>query len=215
MIGKAGQRMRNVEKKSAEMAAKVEQARKALANAEQNRHGNVKARAEARSHFHETQQEYFARFPSGCPLDKGAGPAAAAGIKDASGDVVMGDLNDVVIEPPEDADQETKDHWEQHTELEKKLQLLRGEMGAEAAKRRKVNVEMRQPPRRLLSCKQQRRTPQRKQEGRRAFDQGADDGEILSSEQSHVASIFCLQTSRVWVLLQRNSNCTQRHDYHV
>ena len=114
MVDKARRRMRNLEKKSAEMAAKVEQARRSIASAELNRDANEKAWAEARSHFHKTQQEHFARFPSGCPLDndvgagQGAGPAAAAGIKDASGDVVMGEVNGVVIEPPEDGDQETK-----------------------------------------------------------------------------------------------------------
>ena len=46
---------------------------------------------------------------------------AAAGIKDSSGDVVMDEVNGVVIEPPEDADQETKDLWQQHRELKKKL----------------------------------------------------------------------------------------------
>ena len=69
--------------------------------------------AEAGSHFHKTQQEYFARFPSGCPLDNDisagqcAGPAAAAGTKDAGGNVVTCDVNGAVIEPREDADQET------------------------------------------------------------------------------------------------------------
>ena len=137
--------MRNVEKKSADMAAKVEQARNALAAAEQNRDANEKGLAVARSPFHTTQQEHFARFPSGCPLDndvcagQGAGPAAAAGNKDASGDVAMDEVDGVVIELPEDADQETKDLWQQHRELEKHVQQLRGEMGPQAAKRRKVN----------------------------------------------------------------------------
>ena len=45
--------------------------------------------------------------------------------------------NGAVIEPPEDADQQTKDLWKQHSELETKL---RGEMGAQAAKRRKDNL---------------------------------------------------------------------------
>ena len=44
--------MRNVEKKSAGMAAKVEQSRKALATAEQNRDAKEKALAKGRSHFH-------------------------------------------------------------------------------------------------------------------------------------------------------------------
>ena len=85
-------------------------------------------------------------FLHGCPLDDDvcagqcAGPAPAAGIKDAGGDVVMCDVNGAVIESPEDADQETKDLWKQHSELEKKLQHLRGEMGAQAAKRRKINL---------------------------------------------------------------------------
>ena len=104
---------KHIEKKSAEMAAKVEQAPRALASAEQNRDAKVKALAEARSHFHKTQQEHFAHFPNGCPLDndvgtgQGAVPAAAASHKDACGDVVMCEVNGAVIEPPED--QETKD----------------------------------------------------------------------------------------------------------
>ena len=102
--------MRNVEKMGADMAAKVEQARKALAAAEHNRDANEKALAVARSPCHTTQQEHFARFPSGCPLDndvcagQGAVPAAAAGNKDASGDVAMDEVDGVVIELPEDAD---------------------------------------------------------------------------------------------------------------
>ena len=131
MVEKAGQRLRNVEKKSTEMAAKVEQARKALAPAEQNRDANQNAVAEARSHFHETQQEHFARFPSGCPLDndvcagQGAVPAATASSKDAGADVVMGEVDSVATELREDANQETKDLWQQHRELEKKMQQLR------------------------------------------------------------------------------------------
>ena len=78
---------------------------------------------------------------SGCALDddicagQGAGRAAAASNKDASGEV-----DGVVDELPEDADQETKDFWQQCSDLEKKMQQLRGEMGAQAAKRRKVNL---------------------------------------------------------------------------
>ena len=45
----------------------------------------------------------------------------------------MCEVNGAVIEPPEDADQETKDFLKQHNELEKKLQHLRGEVGAQAA----------------------------------------------------------------------------------
>ena len=53
----------------------------------------------------------------------------------------MGEIDGVVIEPPEDADQETKDPRQQHRELEKRMLQLRREMGAKAAKRRKVNME--------------------------------------------------------------------------
>ena len=99
------------------MAAKVEQARKALASAEQNRDANEKALAEARCHFHKTQQELFARFPSGCPLDndvsagQGAVLAAAACNNDASGDVAMVEVDGVVIELPE-GDRESGFHSE-------------------------------------------------------------------------------------------------------
>ena len=61
--------------------------------------------AEARSHFHKNQQEHFARFPAGCPLD-----------------------NDAFI---------VHGRW---VELEKRMQQIRGEMGAHEAKRRKVNL---------------------------------------------------------------------------
>ena len=73
---------------------------------------------------------------------QGAVLAAAASNKDASGDVEMGEVDGVVIELPKDADQETKDLWQQHCDLEKRMLQLRGEMGAEAANNRKVNLEM-------------------------------------------------------------------------
>ena len=71
----------------------------------------------ARSYLCETQREHFVRFPSGCPLDN---DAAAASNRDASGDVAMGEVDGVVIEQ------------------------VRGEMGAQAAKRRKVNLASRE-----------------------------------------------------------------------
>ena len=143
MVEKAVPRLRNVAKKSAEMAAKVEQARNARATAEQNRDANEKALVEARSHFHKTQQEHFARFPSGCPPDndvcagQGAVLAVAASNKDASGVVEIGEVDGVVIELPEDADQETKDNGQQHRELEKRMPQLRGEMGAKKGQAQK------------------------------------------------------------------------------
>ena len=176
--------MRNVEKKSAEMAAQVEQARKALASAEQNRDAKEKALAEARSHFHKTQQEYFARFPSGCPLDNdvGAGqvvePMAAAGIKDASGDVAVGEVDGVVIELPEDADEETKDLWQQHRELKKRMLQFRREIEEKWVVKRPSAERSR-----LLICKRLWQKPPRRLQGRRIFDRSADDEEILSSEQ--------------------------------
>ena len=117
MVDKAGQRMRNVEKKSAGMAAKVEQA---PASAEKNRVAYEKALAEARSQFPKTQQEHFARFLSGCSLDndacavQGAAPAAAEEQATKTPAVALGEVDGVVIELPEDADQETKDLWQQH-----------------------------------------------------------------------------------------------------
>ena len=140
---KAGERMRNVKKKSAEVEAKVEQARGALASAEQNRDANEKALAEARSHFHKTEQEqnHVARFPSGCPLDNRisagqcARPAAAAGNKDASGDVAMGEVDGVDIDlTSRTLTKKPKTFGTQQ------MQQLRGDMGAQAAKRRKVNL---------------------------------------------------------------------------
>ena len=72
---------------------------------------------------------------------QGAVLAAAASNKDASGDMEIREVDGVVTEPPEDADQDTKDLWQQHRELEKRMLQLRGEMDAEAGKRRKVNLE--------------------------------------------------------------------------
>ena len=70
MVDKAGKRMRTIEQKSAEMAAKVEQAWKAVASAEQDPDTNEKALAEERSHFHKTQQEHFCSFPFWFPSGK-------------------------------------------------------------------------------------------------------------------------------------------------
>ena len=84
MVEKLDKEGATLRKKSADMAAKVEQARKTLAAAEQNRDANEKALAVARSLFHTTQQEHYARFLSGCPLDddvcagQGAGPAGGS-----------------------------------------------------------------------------------------------------------------------------------------
>ena len=50
--------------------------------------------------------------------------------------MVVCEVNGAVIEP-EDADQETKELWNQHSELEKKLPHLRGELGAQATKQQK------------------------------------------------------------------------------
>ena len=132
-------------KEYAETAAKVEQAREALASAQQNRDADEKALAEERSHFHKSQQEHVARFPSGCPLDTDVSAvqfvlaAAAASNKDASGDV---------------ADQETEDLWQRHRELEKKMQQLLGEMGAQAEKRRKVNLASTEAVAKVAGCLQ-------------------------------------------------------------
>ena len=52
MVDKTWERVRNIEKQNAATAAKVDQARKAFASAEQNRDANETALAEARSHFH-------------------------------------------------------------------------------------------------------------------------------------------------------------------
>ena len=67
-----------------------------------------------------------------------------------------GKVDGAVIEPPEDADQEAKDIWKQHNELERKLQHIRGEMGAQAAKRRKVNLASPQGAEYLSACQGRR-----------------------------------------------------------
>ena len=137
MVQKAVQRLHRVEKKCAEMAAKVEQARKALATAEHSLHANEKALAEARSHFHMTQQEHFARFPSGCPLDNDvcAGRSAvlvAAATRTPAGTWQWTRSTAWSSSSPEDIDQETKHLWQQLRELKKRMLRLRGEMGAKA-----------------------------------------------------------------------------------
>ena len=55
------------------------------------------------------------------------GPVVAAGGKDANGDVPMGGIDGVDVEPPAGADQETKE--------------LFLDLGAQAAKRRMVDLE--------------------------------------------------------------------------
>ena len=155
IVERAGQRMRNDEKS----AAIVEQARRALATAEQNRDANEKALAAARSHVRKTRQEHFARFPHGCPLDNDVGAeqgvvlASAASYKDTSGDVAMGDVDCVVIEHPRKLTRKPEDLWKKHSEPENLMWQLRGGMGAQAAE--------------LHACP----------------DQSADDEEVLNSEQ--------------------------------
>ena len=68
MVEKAEQRMRNVDKKSAEMAAKVEQVRKALATAEQNRDANEKALGPAEEPLSQDAARAFCSFPFWLPL---------------------------------------------------------------------------------------------------------------------------------------------------
>ena len=109
---------------------------------------------------------------------------AAAGTKDAW-DVVMCEVNGAVIEPPEDVDQETKDLLEG---------AQRGRKDAAASSVEKWVLKrpsagkstwqaLRQPPRRLPICRQQRQKLLRRLQGRRIFDQRADDEEVLSSLQ--------------------------------
>ena len=66
--------------------------------------------------------------------------------KDASAGAAMGEVDGVVIGLLEDADQEIRDLWQQHRELEKKMHQLRGGMEAQAAKRRKVNLASPEAP---------------------------------------------------------------------
>ena len=173
VVEKAGQRMRNVEKRVAEMAAKVEEARKALPSTEEKRVANEKALVEARRHFHKTQQEHFARFPSCCPVDNDAfvvqarcpqqqqaAKAPAATCQRAG---------PMAVYLPDDGDQETRDLWQQHRDLAKIIQQI-GSLSCEPPKWRSI-------------CKQQRQKPQWRQVVRRASDQIVADEESPSSEQ--------------------------------
>ena len=174
-----------MKKKGAEVEAKVEQARGALASAEKNRDANEKALAEARSHSHKTEQEHVARFPSGCPLDNRissgqcAKPAAAAGNKDASGDVAMGEVDGVDIEltsrtltkKPKTSGNNRCNNFEVTWELRR------------PSAEKSTWQALRMPPQRQPSCTQLRQRPPRRLQGRRAYHQSASDEEILCSEQ--------------------------------
>ena len=140
------------------MAAKVEQAGKACASAEQNRDTNENAMAKARSHFRETQREHFVRFPSGCPWDN---DAAAASNRDASGYVAMGEVDGMVIELPDDTDSIERLKRKCNNSEEKWESKLR-------------NAEK--------SIWRAARQLPKTAEGRRAFDQIVADEECPSSE---------------------------------
>ena len=129
-----------------------------------------RALAEARSHFHKTQ------FPSGCPLDndvcarQGAVPAAAACNKDASGDVAMGEVDGL---------------WSSNCPRPLTKRPQTSGNSTENLKRRCNKFEMKREPKQPnveKSTWQALRQP-RRLEGRRAFDQSADDEEIPRFEQ--------------------------------
>ena len=63
------------------------------------------------------------------------GAAAAASNKDAHGDVPKGAGAEMDVEPPADAEL----CWQQR-ELENRLRQVRGELGAQTARHRKVNL---------------------------------------------------------------------------
>ena len=85
--------MRATDRKRADLAAKLEHARKMSAQAEQHR-DNEKVLAEVRRVHHEMQQAYFERFKAGCPLDTASANllhagAAASGSGGSDPDVHM------------------------------------------------------------------------------------------------------------------------------
>ena len=135
--------------------------------------GSMSAEVVACRHLsdHKTQQEHFSRFPSGCPLDDavcaghGAVPAATASSEDASSDVAMDEGDGVVIELPEDADQEIKDFGNNTESLNRRCNNFEGKWVLPRPSAEKSTWQApRQPPRWLLICKQQRQKPQRKLE---------------------------------------------------
>ena len=134
-------------------------------------------------------------------------PAAAAGNKDASGDVAMGEVDGVGIELPKDADQETKDLWQQHHELEKKVQQLRGEMGAKAAKRREANLASPEAVVKVAAEAQAATTNAAEAEGGSSLARSSFMERVRSQSRSPAASPVCLPTFRVGVLSLRPSLC--------
>ena len=193
MADKAGQRMRNVEKKSAEMAAKVEQACGALASAEENRDANEKSLAEARSHFH---KKHFAR-DNDVGAGHGVGPVAAAGIKEANGNVgcVRGQTVQQTNKPRTCGSSTAS--WKRSCSI-----------FVEKWEPRRPSAEKTTwPARRQESCKQVRRKPLRRLHCRRIFDQSHDNEEVLSSEQEpECISILCANIT-FWRALEENSFC--------
>ena len=67
-------------RRSTKRGAKVEEARKHLAQAEQHRDNTQKGLAEVRLEHHKTQPAHFERFPVGCPLDADSANLLPAGV---------------------------------------------------------------------------------------------------------------------------------------
>ena len=180
-FGKAVPRLRNVAKKSAEMAAKVEQARNARATAEQNRclcRAGRGACSSSKQQGRQWSRGKWARstaWSSSCPRTPTKKPTTTG--------------NNTV-------------NWRRG------CHNLRGEMGAKEAKRTKVHLESLEAAAKTAKAAEEA-------EGRRAFDQCADDEEILSSEHDPCCISFLFANVTCWGALAEKVIVHQRHDYHV
>ena len=134
--------------------------------------------------------------------------------KDAGKDVVMCEVNGAVIEPPEDADQETKDLWKQHLQRRCNNFVVKWELRQRSAEK-SVWQALRQPPKRQQTCKQLRPKPLRRLGGRGGFVQCADDEESLSSEHEPECISILFANITCWGALAEQFILHQFHDCHV
>ena len=107
------------------------------------------------------------------------------------------------------ADQETKDLWQLHGELEKKMQHLQGEMGAQAAIRGQVNLAS--PEASRLNGSWSASSSNKSHRGNwwvaGLLTKVLMKQKFRALSRSLTASSFCLPTLRDWVLQRRDSFC--------
>ena len=151
-IDKGAQTLRSSDKKSADLPAKVEQAREHVALAEQNRHIKREGAHGGPSRAPHGEASALPGFPVGCLVDTASAnsldaTAHAGRTKPSGDDVQMGEdqPGDGGLIP--DADQETRDLFSWHQELQRLLEQVRGELGEPP---KKLRQRLRQICRRRL-----------------------------------------------------------------